>query len=109
MICLKGNKMQPVFNFKTTHGNMYILLLTTQNVALAYDSARIGTNTRTSLRLKIVEIEKVIAYYNISHTIALFKTFSAEVLKEPKSNTVMLLLCNKFDKNSATYTILHKD
>ena len=92
-----------------THVNFYILLLTTQNVARACDSTRIGKNTRTSLCLKMQKLKDVIVYYNKSHTIALFKTFSADVLKEPKSNTVMLLLCKKFDNNSATYTMLHKD
>ena len=54
------------------------------------------------------KLKDVIVYYNKSHTIALFKTFSGEVLKEPKSNTVMLLLCKKFDKASATYAMLQK-
>ena len=48
----------------------------------------------------------LLLHYNKSHTIALFSTFSGDVLKEPRSNTVMLLLCKKFDKNSATYTML---
>ena len=44
---------------------------------------------------------------NKSHTFASSKTSSGNILKEPRSNTVMLLLLliNKFDKCSATYII----